>query len=261
MLENLEERWLQGFISEGQTVCQTCYLAKSQAEQEVLKVHSSSISDIVCLTNQMTCGHMNVQGKKPASSDAGEFCLDDRVKQTALKENPERISNMEFDWVLDYLTEHKSIPNKALIHKAPSKMMCSNTAGQPDSIADMLKAAGEGVELAKQLPEAPFSNGEIPADWEIFILDLYRDKGWSPWQWQLSQSQAHRLSHEAAGIGARFLYLQDGENWWDAVLLLCLVEAPLKPSSLFTSCRSGRLVPTNYITLPSSNLRKPWSVQ
>ena len=38
-------------------------------------------------------------------------------------------------------------------------------------------AADEGVQLARQLTEAIFSCGVIPADWEESILKLYKVKG------------------------------------------------------------------------------------
>ena len=165
MLENLEERWQQGFISEGQTVCQTCYLAKSQAEQEVLKVPSSSSSDIVWLTNQMTHGHINVQGKKPASSDAGEFCLDDRVKKTALKEHlKHRV------WLGPGLTKQKSIPRKALIHKAPSKMMCTAIPG------------GGALFSNCEIPTGPLSTQRVkPLTMATVTGSSSQIKSWSCW--------------------------------------------------------------------------------
>ena len=46
-----------------------------------------------------------------------------------------------------------------------SKMICSKAAGPSGIVVEMLKAGGEeGVELARQLTEAVFSCGVIPAD-------------------------------------------------------------------------------------------------
>ena len=61
-------------------------------------------------------------------------------------------------------------------------MKGSKAADPSGIIAEMLKAAGEdGVELARQLVQAVFSSGEIPADWkESYILKLYRGKGEAP---------------------------------------------------------------------------------
>ena len=57
-------------------------------------------------------------------------------------------------------------------------MICGKAAGQSGIIAEMLKASGEGVELARQLAEAGFSSGEIIADCEeSFILNPFKGKG------------------------------------------------------------------------------------
>ena len=49
--------------------------------------------------------NLDVQGEKPVYNDAGELCLDDRAKQAARKEHYEHLSNVEFDWEPESLTE------------------------------------------------------------------------------------------------------------------------------------------------------------
>ena len=62
-----------------------------------------------------------------------------------------------------------------LIHMALSKMKC----GPSGMIAEMLKTKGEeGVELMRELAEAVFSSGMIPAKWEeSIVLNLFKGKG------------------------------------------------------------------------------------
>ena len=81
-----------------QASCQACYLEESQAEQEFFKELSPSSSDLFFLAIQMRHGNMVVQGEKPACNDAGELCLEHRVRQADGKEHYERLPNMEFDW-------------------------------------------------------------------------------------------------------------------------------------------------------------------
>ena len=61
------------------------YLAKSQANEEVLKDPSPSTTDFFRLSNQIRHENLDVQGEKPVLNDAGELCLDDRSKQAAWK--------------------------------------------------------------------------------------------------------------------------------------------------------------------------------
>ena len=105
------------------------------------------------------------------------------------------------------LSEHGQRP--FLICKVLSKIKCNKAAGPSGIVAEMLKAAGEeGVELVRQLTEAIFSCCMIPSHWqESFILNLrYLRQRQSPSPWQLSWPQAHRSSHEAAGMGTRLLH-------------------------------------------------------
>ena len=74
------------------------YLEKSQAnKQEALKDSPPSRSDLFCLTTQIRCKNLNVQGEKPVCKDAGELLLNFRTKQAAWKEHYDRLSNVYYD--------------------------------------------------------------------------------------------------------------------------------------------------------------------
>ena len=48
--------------------------------------------------------NLDVQGEKPVRSDPEELCLD-RARDVAWKENYDRLSNVEFNWDSDSLSE------------------------------------------------------------------------------------------------------------------------------------------------------------
>ena len=81
------------------------YLAKSQDKPEAPQDPSPYSSDLFRLANKMRGGNLDIQVEKPVRNDAGELCLDDRAKQAAWKEHNERLSNVEFDWNPEPLTE------------------------------------------------------------------------------------------------------------------------------------------------------------
>ena len=49
--------------------------------------------------------NLDIQDKKPVCNDAGHLCLDVKAKQAAWKEHYECLSNIEFDWNQDSVTE------------------------------------------------------------------------------------------------------------------------------------------------------------
>ena len=93
-----------------------------------------------------------------------------------------------------------------LASSAPSSPTAFNNS------AEILKAAGEeGSELTRQL-RGCFELWCDPSrqGWELhWHSEPLSGQGWSwsPWPWQLSQFQAHRSNHEAAGTGAGLLHL------------------------------------------------------
>ena len=161
------------------------YLAKSQAEQEVLRDPSPGSSDLFRLANQMRRTNQDVQGEKPVRNDAGELCLDDRAKQAAWKEHYERLSNVEFDWDPDSLTEVYPVEGPAppipleLVTRAIKLMKCGKAAGTSLIVAEMLKASGvKGAQLIRDLIEDIIHCGKIPTEWEeSTIISLYKGKG------------------------------------------------------------------------------------
>ncbi len=161
------------------------YLAKSQAEQVALKDPSPSSSDLFRLAKQMRRANRDVQGEKPVRNDAGKLCLDDKAMQDAWREHYERLSNVEFEWDPESLTEVHPVEGPApyisleQVLKAIKSMKCGKAAGTSLIIAEMLKASGvEGAQLIRDLIEAIIHYGKIPTDWEeSIIVSLYKGKG------------------------------------------------------------------------------------
>ena len=140
--------------------------------------------ELFCLTHQMRCKNPDVQGKKPVRNDAGELCLK-RVKQATWKEHYACLSNVEFNWIPDSLTEVYPSESLApcipleLVSKAIKLMKCCKAAGTSLIIAEMLKASG--IEQAQQIHHLDdniiIHLGKIPTEWEeSIIVSLYKGK-------------------------------------------------------------------------------------
>ena len=161
------------------------WLAKSEAEKEEFATVSPDGDNVFRIAKQMAHTNRDIVSENCVRNDAGELAINDEDKLNAWVEHYARLLNVEFDWPSDTLPEvaptagpPPSVP-ASVIRKALSKMKCGKAAGPSGITAEMLKAAGEeGIELARQLAEAVFSSGVIPADWEeSFILNLYKGKG------------------------------------------------------------------------------------
>ena len=161
------------------------WLAKFKAEKEEFATVSPNGEGVFRIAKQIQRINQDVVGENCVRNDTGELALSDDDKMKAWVEHYARLLNVEFEWPGDELPEvapTAGLPpsvSSAQIHKALSRMKCGKAAGPSGITAEMLKAAGEeGVELARQLAEAVFSSGEIPADWEeSYILNLYKGKG------------------------------------------------------------------------------------
>ena len=161
------------------------WFAKSEAEKEVFSKVTEDGECIYRLAKQMDRTNQDVVGENCVRNDAGEIALSDDDKMKAWVEHYARLLNVEFEWPSDELPDvpptagpRPTVPT-ALIRKAISKMKFGKAPNQSGVVAEMIKAAGdEGVELVRQLTEAIFSSGEIPADWEeSIILNLHKGKG------------------------------------------------------------------------------------
>ena len=103
----------------------------------------------------MRCENLDVHGEKPVHNDAGELCLYGRAKQAVWKEHYECLSNVEFDWDPDSLTEVYLEEGPAphilldLVIKAIQLIKCGKAVGTSQIIAEMLEAAR--VEGAQQI--------------------------------------------------------------------------------------------------------------
>ena len=161
------------------------WLAKSEAEKEEFATVSPNGDGVFRIAKQMDRSNQDIVGENCVRNDAGELALTDEAKMKAWVEHYARLLNVEFEWPSSELPEvpptagpPPSVP-AALVKKAISQMKHGKAAGPSGIVAEMLKAAGdEGVELTRQLSEAVFSDGNIPADWEeSYILNLHKGKG------------------------------------------------------------------------------------
>ena len=161
------------------------WLAKSEAEKEEFATVTPNGEGVFRIAKQMDRTNQDIVGENCVCNDAGELALSDEAKMKAWVEHYARLLNVEFEWPSDVLPEvpptagpPPSVP-AALIRKAISQMKCGKAAGPSGIVAEMFKAAGEeGVELTRQLADAVFSSGDIPADWEeSFLLNLHKGKG------------------------------------------------------------------------------------
>ena len=128
--------------------------------------------------------NLDVQGKKPVCNEVGELCLDDKAKQAAWKEHYECLSNVQFDWDPDSLTEvypvEGPVPNipLELVIKTIKLMKCGKAASTFLIIAEMLKAFGfDGAQQICDLIEDIIHFRKIPTEWEESIIILYKGKG------------------------------------------------------------------------------------
>ena len=161
------------------------YLAKSAAEKATFDEIDPNGTDIYRLANQMRRENQDVTGEKPVRNDAGELSLDEEGKQKAWKEHYERLSNVEFDWDPDHLSDESPVEGPApeitleRVIKAIGSMKNGKAPGPSEIVAEMLKASrGAGAVLIRDLIASIIHDGKIPADWEeSFIVSLYKGKG------------------------------------------------------------------------------------
>ena len=163
----------------------TVYLAKSEAEKTALKDINPNSPDIFRLAKQMCLENQDVKGEKPVRNDAGVMCLDEASKHEAWKEHYSRLSNVEFDWDPDSLSEAFPVEGPApqisleQVIKSIGEMKNGKAAGPSQIIAEMLKASGEGgAVLIRDLISSIMWHEKIPADWEeSIVVSLYKGKG------------------------------------------------------------------------------------
>ena len=101
------------------------------------------------------------------------------------KEHYDKISNEEFSWDREGLTEVKPVCGPAEkiseveVDAAIDKMKLGKAAGPSGVVADMLKAAGDdGTRWMTELCNAVVRDGKIPKDWSrSWLVNVYKGKG------------------------------------------------------------------------------------
>ena len=66
-------------------------------------------SEVYRLSNQFRSDKADVVGNKPVKNDAGEMSVSEDSKQTALLEYYQRLSNVEFDWDPDHMSNEPPV--------------------------------------------------------------------------------------------------------------------------------------------------------
>ena len=149
--------------------------------------------------------------------DTGELCLDDRAKQAAWKEHYyERLSNVEFDWDPDSLTEVYPIEGPPTSHfswwSRPSSWW--NVARL--IVAEILWSWRGSANLWSNRGYHPFQEDPYWMGGEYHCL-LLQGQGRHPWGRKLSRPQIARAGHEGSREGGWELSMTTNVHWWQAV--------------------------------------------
>lgn len=165
------------------------WLTKSDAEKVEFSDVKPNDNSTFRIARQMDCINRDVVGEPCVCNDAGELSLTDDEKLAAWVEHYSRLLNIKFKWPREEFTEvaptegpRPSVSSEQ-IRKALTKIKCGKAAGPSGITAEMFEAAGEeGVEMMRELVEAVFKSGVIPAEWEKSIFQCGLSKCiYSPW--------------------------------------------------------------------------------
>ena len=187
----------------------------------------------------MDCTNQDIVGKNCVRNDAGGLALTD-YKMKAWVEHYARLLNVEFGQATSSLMYLQLL--------SPLPCVC-NTDPQSTQQNEMQQGCWSIWHCSWDAESCWWGRSWAGKTTDRGCFQLWYDpirlggelnfeplqgQRWSPWPWQLLWSQAHRSSHEAAGVGT-------SATWWTLMkcsLALYLVEVPLTPSSLFANCRS-----------------------
>ena len=101
------------------------------------------------LSNQMRKANVDVVGDKPVKNDSGEMSMSEEANHYAWAEHYERLLNVEFDLVPEYLSNEPPLEGRPIpitidmAKKAISKMKSGKAAGPSGIVVEMIKAAGD----------------------------------------------------------------------------------------------------------------------
>ena len=137
------------------------------------------------VAKQLVRKNRDVVGAGCVKDNVGKIVVEEDKLLEVWKEHYDRISNEEFSWDREGLTDVRPVfePGEKIseveVGAAISKMKLGKAGGLSGVVADMLKAAGdEGTKWMTELCNAVVSDGKIPEDWSrSWLVNVYKGKG------------------------------------------------------------------------------------
>ena len=137
------------------------------------------------VAKQLVRKNRDVVGAGCVRDNVGKIVVEEEKLLEVWKEHYDKISNEEFSWDREGLTEVKPVcgPGEKIseveVEAAIGKMKLGKAAGPSGVVADMLKAAGDdGTRWMTELCNAAVRDGKIPKDWSrSWLVNVYKGKG------------------------------------------------------------------------------------
>ena len=137
------------------------------------------------VAKQLVRKNRDVVGAGCVRDNSGKIVVEEDRLLEVWKEHYDRISNEEFSWDREGLTDVRPVcgPGEKIseeeVEAAIGKMKLGKAAGPSSVVADMLKAAGEdGTRWMTELCNAVVRDGKIPEDWSrSWLVNVYKGKG------------------------------------------------------------------------------------
>ena len=141
--------------------------------------------DVFRVAKQMVRKNRDVVGAGCVRDNVGKIVVEEDKLLEVWKEHYDRISNEEFSWDREGLTDVRPVsgPGEKIseeeVEAAIGKMKLGKAAGPSGVVADMLKAAGDdGMRWMTELCNAVVRDGKIPKDWSrSWLVNVYKGKG------------------------------------------------------------------------------------
>ena len=137
------------------------------------------------VAKQLVRKNRDVVGAGCVRDNLGKIVVKEDKLLEVWKEHYDRISNEEFSWDKEGLTDVRPVcgPGEKIseeeVEAAIGKMKLGKAAGPSGVVADMLKAAGkDGTRWMTELCNAVVRDGKIPKDWSrSWLVNVYKGKG------------------------------------------------------------------------------------
>ena len=137
------------------------------------------------VAKQLVRKNRDVVGAGCVKDNVGKIVVEEDKLLEVWKEHYDRISNEEFSWDREGLTDVRPVcgPGEKIseeeVEAAIGKMKLGKAGGPSGVVADMLKAAGdEGTRWMTELCNAVIKEGKIPTDWSrSWLVNVYKGKG------------------------------------------------------------------------------------